>query len=71
MQEIAITPQEVKELLELIDRHGNHFIDDLRQAGLIESEPSTLTIAGTRCKALIIQRRNCKELNELLLRFSL
>lgn len=32
MQEIAITPQEVKELLELIDRHGNHFIDDLRQA---------------------------------------
>ena len=45
--------------------------EELRQAGLIESEPSTLTIAGTRCKALIIQRRNCKELNELLLRFSL
>ncbi|MGN0678671.1 MAG: hypothetical protein ACI4JS_03310 [Oscillospiraceae bacterium] len=45
---------------------------ELAAAELIPSSNSTtLTIAGKRCSALVIQRGNCTELNNLLLSFLL
>lgn len=37
MQEIKLDPQEVKELLAIVDKHNGHFIDDLRQAEMIQT----------------------------------